>query len=306
MAIINEIKMRFCSGSLLLKLIYLNIGIFVAVKLAMLVMPLFGVSAAVIASAVELPSEWLAVAHRPWTLFTYMLMHGSLMHIFMNMLCLYWFGRVFAEFNTQKQLVTLYVLSGLGGALAYLAAYATLPVFAASHSSLVGASAAVLGIMVAIGVQAPNYRINLLIVGSVAMKWVVLTTLFLMLISSEDSNLGGSVAHIGGIAVGAVYALLLKTGHDITGTINRLTDGLIGIFKKKKTATNSKYHYSPNIEDRPTASQAQQPKARKSSRSQFVSEKEERVDAILEKIKQSGYASLTKEEKEIIFSVGKK
>lgn len=234
MAIINEIKMRFSSGSLLLKLIYLNIGIFVAVKLAMLVMPLFGVSAAVIASAVELPSEWLAVAHRPWTLFTYMLMHGSLMHIFMNMLCLYWFGRVFAEFNTQKQLVTLYVLSGLGGALAYLAAYATLPVFAASHSSLVGASAAVLGIMVAIGVQAPNYRINLLIVGSVAMKWVVLTTLFLMLISSEDTNLGGSVAHIGGIAVGAAYALLLKTGHDITGTINRLTDGLIGIFKKEK------------------------------------------------------------------------
>lgn len=297
MAIIDEIKMRFRSGSLLMKLIYINIGVFVVVKLAMLVLSLVGASPSMIASVVELPSQWMDALHRPWTLITYMFMHGSIMHIFMNMLCLYWFGVVFMEYNTPKQLAALYVLSGLGGAAAYLAAYALLPSFAAMHGNLVGASAAVLGIMVAVGLQAPNYRINLLFIGSVAMKWVVICMLLIVMLSYDGTNMGGDVAHLGGAFVGMTYAVLLRKGFDITKTVNRVIDGVVGLFGKRKSSTSGKYHYSAN---------AQSGQKRSSVRSRFVSEQEERVDAILEKIKQSGYTALTQEEKEIIFSVGRK
>ena len=228
-------------------------------------------------------------------------MHGDLMHIFFNMLCFYWFGLIFMEFNTPKQMVALYVLSGLGGAAAYLSAHSVLPAFAGVHGSLVGASASVLGVIVAVGMRAPNYRLNLLFLGPVALKWVVLPILVLDVVSFDGSNLGGHIAHLGGAVVGLLYALAMKKGFDITSGINRVIDALAGVFSRKKPAVKNqrkpRYHYSADESHRDSRSDV---------RKQFVSEKEERIDAILEKIKQSGYASLTKEEKELLFSVGKK
>lgn len=285
----------------MVRLIFINIGVFLVVKLAMFVLTLLGLSPVLVSGMVELPSGWIALSHKPWTLFTYMFMHGDLMHIFFNMLCFYWFGVIFMEFNTAKQMVALYVLSGLGGALAYLTAHSVLPAFAGVHGSLVGASASVLGVIVAVGLQAPNYRLNLLFLGPVALKWVVLPILLLDVVSFDGSNLGGHVAHLGGAVVGLAYALALKQGFDITGAINRLIDSVVGMFSRKKPtmrkAQNAKYHYKADDTRR---------SARSDVRKQFVSEKEEQIDIILEKIKMSGYASLSKEEKELLFTVGKR
>ena len=301
MDIIKEISSRYRSGSLLVRLIFINVGVFLVVKTAMFVFTLLGLAPTMVSGLVELPSQWYAVLHKPWTLLTYMFMHGDLMHIFFNMLCFYWFGLIFMEFNTPKQMVALYVLSGLGGAVAYLGAHGVLPVFAGTHGSLVGASASVLGVIVAVGVQAPGYRMNLLFFGQVPLKWVVLPILLLDVVSFDGSNLGGHVAHLGGAVVGLLYALALKRGCDITGGINRAIDALAGVFSRSKpSAKNTKakhYHYS--------ADNTRRSNAPSDVRKQFVSEKEERIDVILEKIKQSGYASLTKEEKELLFTVGK-
>lgn len=301
MDIIKEIKRRYSSGSLLVRLIFINIGVFVVVKLAMFLLTLLGLTPAMVSGMVELPSQWQAVLHKPWTLLTYMFMHGDLMHIFFNMLCFYWFGLIFMEFNTPKQMVALYVLSGLGGAAAYLSAHSVLPAFAGVHGSLVGASASVLGVIVAVGMRAPNYRLNLLFLGPVALKWVVLPILVLDVVSFDGSNLGGHIAHLGGAVVGLLYALAMKKGFDITSGINCVIDALAVVFSRKKPAVKNqrkpRYHYSADESHRDSRSDV---------RKQFVSEKEERIDAILEKIKQSGYASLTKEEKELLFSVGKK
>ena len=294
MDIIKEIRQRYSSGSLLVRLIFINIGVFVVVKLAMFLLTLLGLTPAMVSGMVELPSQWQAVLYKPWTLLTYMFMHGDLMHIFFNMLCFYWFGLIFMEFNTPKQMVALYVLSGLGGAAAYLSAHSVLPAFAGVHGSLVGASASVLGVIVAVGMRAPNYRLNLLFLGPVALKWVVLPILLLDVVSFDGSNLGGHIAHLGGAVVGLLYALAMKKGFDITSGVNRV------ISRKKPAVKNQRkprYHYSADESHRDSRSDV---------RKQFVSPKEERIDAILEKIKQSGYASLTKEEKELLFSVGKK
>ncbi len=301
MDIIKEIRQRYSSGSLLVRLIFINVGVFLVVKTAMFVFTLLGLAPTMVSGLVELPSQWYAVLHKPWTLLTYMFMHGDLMHIFFNMLCFYWFGLIFMEFNTPKQMVALYVLSGLGGAAAYLSAHSVLPAFAGVHGSLVGASASVLGVIVAVGMRAPNYRLNLLFLGPVALKWVVLPILVLDVVSFDGSNLGGHIAHLGGAVVGLLYALAMKKGFDITSGINRVIDALAGVFSRKKPAVKNqrkpRYHYSADESHRDSRSDV---------RKQFVSEKEERIDAILEKIKQSGYASLTKEEKELLFSVGKK
>ncbi len=305
MGIFNELLYKYKSGSLLIKLIFINVGVFVVLKLALLILMLLGIDNSLVGMLVELPSTWSGVLSRPWTLFTYMFMHGDVFHILFNMLCLYWVGMVFMEFNTPKQMVALYMLSGLGGALLYLVAHNTLPYFAGAYSTLVGASASVLGIMVAVGVRAPNYRIGMMFLGPVPMKWIVLSIVVIDLLSLGGANTGGHVAHIGGVLVGALYAVLMKHGFDMTKGLNRTIDYLVDLFEKKpkgpgKPIGGTKYHYAePEKEPQ---------KAKKSSsvRDQFVSPEEAAIDEILEKIKVSGYASLTAEEKQRIFSAGNK
>ena len=244
----------------------------------------------------------------PYQLVTYMFMHGDLMHIFFNMLCLYWMGLVFMEFNTPKQLVALYVLSGLMGAAFYLMAYNLLPGFAGASSGLVGASASVLGVLVAACMRAPNYRINLLFIGSVALKWVAIVMVVLGVISFDGSNLGGHIAHAGGAVMGVIYALLLRRGLDITKGINRIIDRLTDLFERRpkpmgEPVQGGRYHYG-----KPESGNAA--KSTKSDSndfsSQYVTKEQAEVDAILEKIKVSGYASLSQEEKKRIFTAGKK
>ena len=306
MGIIDEIKYRYLSGSLLIKLIFINVGIFLAVKLATFVLMLVGVDTSVVAMLVELPSSWGAVLMRPWTLITYMFMHGDVLHIFFNMLCLYWMGMVFMEFNTPKQLVALYVLSGLMGAALYLVAYNALPGFAGISGSLVGASASVLGVLVAACMRAPNYRINLLFIGPVALKWVAIVMVVLGVISFDGSNMGGHIAHAGGVLMGVIYALLLRHGFDITKGINKTIDRLSDLFERKpkpmgRPIEGNRYHYAE-----PKSSGNAKAQDKSDLRSQYVTKEQAEVDAILEKIKVSGYASLTQEEKKRIFTAGKK
>lgn len=302
MGFTDEIKQKYRSGSLLVKLIFINVGVFVAVKLAMLLLMLLGVDTYLAASFVELPSAWAELIRHPWTLVTYMFMHADLFHIFFNMLCLYWFGLVFMEFNTPKQLVALYVLSGLMGAAFFLCAYNFLPAFEGRAATLVGASAAVMGVMVAACMRAPNYRMNLLFIGPVALKWILVVMLVIDAISYDDGNFGGHIAHFGGIVMGAVYALMLKQGYDITKKINKAIDAMAGIFSRRNSPMGrpvqggKRYHYAK--------AEAEQKKP--DFRSEYVSKEQAEVDAILEKIKVSGYASLTDEEKRKIFTAGKK
>ena len=310
MGIIEEIKNRYRSGSLLLKLIFINAGIFLAVKLSVFVLMLAGIDASVVMDMVELPSAWAAVTMRPWTLVTYMFMHGDLMHIFFNMLCLYWMGMVFLEFNTPKQLVALYVLSGLMGAAFYLMAYNLLPGFAGASSGLVGASASVLGVSACM--RAPNYRINLLFIGSVALKWVAIVMVVLGVISFDGNNLGGHIAHAGGAVMGVIYALLLRCGFDITKGINRLIDRISDLFERHpkpmgEPVQGGRYHYGKSESDNASKSTKSSTKSDSDDlRSQYVTKEQAEVDAILEKIKVSGYASLSQEEKKRIFTAGKK
>ncbi|MGM9804193.1 MAG: rhomboid family intramembrane serine protease [Muribaculaceae bacterium] len=305
MDIINEIKYRFKSGSLLAKIIYVNIGVFVAMKLAMLLLLLMGVDVLWVTRYVEMPSSLVVLARRPWTVLTYMFVHADVLHILCNMVCFYWMGRVFMEFNTAKQLMALYIYGGIGGALLYLLAYNVLPLFAMQQGSLVGASASVLCILVAAGMRAPEYRINLLFFGSVALKWVVAGMVLIDVISIDGTNPGGHIAHIGGAVVGLLYAIAMRRGVDITKPVNVAIDALVGAFSPRKRGKKMnvggkkrRYHYAQNSQNSGDSHEA--------FRRQYVTEDEEAIDVILEKIKQSGYASLTKQEKERLFTAGKK
>ncbi len=297
MAIIDDIKRNYLQGSMLLRLIFINIGVFLLLHIITIVALLLNAGANPL-QWVELPSDVMALLRRPWTLVTYMFSHYALLHILFNMLWLYWLGRIFMEYFSPKQLTGVYLLGGWGGALLFLLAYNLLPYFAGHHSLLIGASASVIAIVVATAVYAPDYKIGLLFIGEVSLKWVAIVTIIIDIIGLEGGNIGGNMAHLGGAIVGAIYALRIKSGHDITRPLNALIDGVVGLFNGRSWPQFKR----PRRPARPTRPQQEPPRAHRPA--DTISESE--LDTILGKIKASGYDALTDEEKDKLFKVSRR
>ncbi len=296
MGIWDDIASRYRRGTALTRLIYINVGLFLVLRLAALVGVLLGVPAASLVKWVEVPSGAVELLHQPWTVVTYMFFHYDILHILFNMLWLYWLGKIFLEYFNSKQLVGLYLLGGLGGVALYLAAYATLPYFAHQQAYLIGASASILAIVVAIAVYAPDYRIGLLFIGDISLKWIAIITVVIVLLGTGDSNVGAQAAHLGGMLVGVAYGMAMRRGHDITAWLNACIDAIASLFKRKpgvgRPTGGTAYHYQENKER--TAGNAATHEA-------DGAPTEAEIDVILDKLKRSGYGALSEKEKETLF-----
>ena len=197
---IEDLKRTFRQGNIVVRLIYINVAVYVLGLLAEVALGLFNIQVAHLWSYLYLPADLLQLLRRPWTLITYMFMHAGVWHLLGNMLWLYWFGRLFLYFFSSKHLRGLYVVGGLMGGLFYLVSYNLFPVFAGDlySATLVGASASVLAIAVATAVREPDYRINLMLIGPVRLKYFALFIVLFDILYVGGSNAGGHLAHLGG------------------------------------------------------------------------------------------------------------
>ncbi|MDB5024974.1 MAG: rhomboid family intrarane serine protease [Mucilaginibacter sp.] len=226
-----------------------------------------------------LPSYLPKLLIRFWTPVSYMFMHAGIFHILFNMLWLYWMGQIFEEYLGNKRTIGLYILGGLTGALFFVAAYNIFPFFAGAvvGSTVVGASASVMAVIVATATLLPDYSIGLMFIGPVKLKWIAIFYILIDFLSIAGPNAGGEFAHLGGALFGFIYIKQLQRGHDWIGAIN-------GIFRpgsKLKVASKN------------------------SERNSNAKPRQEEIDRILDKISQTGYGSLNKQEKEILFRASK-
>ena len=291
--LISKLKYRFRSGDMLTKILFVNIGLFILLRLAEVVCILFGLDQSFLLWAFEMPSNLETLLYRPWTVLTYMFVHMDILHILFNMLWLYWFGKIFLQFFNERQLTGLYFLGGLAGALFFLVSYNVFPYFrsAAPFSHLIGASAAVMAIVFAVSFYKKDYEIQLLFIGRIKLLYLALFTLLIDLISITSENAGGHLAHIGGALIGIWFAYRIRQGKDLTTPFNRILDALCNVGKRRpkmtvthtKTSKNADYEYN----------------ARKN-------ENTEKMNQILDKVKQSGYDSLSLEEKKSLFDASKR
>ena len=283
-----------------MRLILVNVVVFVLIRLLAVGSWMFGSSTFAITQWVAMPSDLWLLLRRPWTLVTYMFAHADMLHILFNMLWLYWIGSIFMEFFSAKHLTGLYLLGGWGGAVLYLLAANLLPNL--SGGVLIGSSAAVIAIVVATAVYVPDYKIGLLFLGEVAIKWVAIVTVAIALLSLDGGNVGGNIAHIGGALVGAWFALSIKQGRDITRPINSFIDSLVGLFNGRKfKLPEIKKPSFPSGKKSQAESGPQRPANRPAD---TVSEDE--LDRILDKIKAAGYDALTDEERDKLFKVSRR
>jgi membrane associated rhomboid family serine protease len=300
MSIIDEIKESFRKGTTLNKLIYLNLGLFLAVHLVKIVLVLSNNENRFpgFISYLAVPANLELLAHRPWTLITYMFLHVDFIHILFNLLWLYWFGTIFIQELGLKKLLSTYLIGGLAGGILYVIFYNLFNVFAGVREASIalGASASVMAVVVATATYQPERRMHLILIGPVKIVYIALVMFILTSMVDFSTNTGGKIAHIGGALTGFLFAHYYKKGKDITKGFDRTMDSIASWFKPGKDRMRVTYKRSGE----------QKPPADDLEYNQRKVEEQKEIDKILDKISKAGYDSLSAREKELLFRMSNK
>ena len=296
-SILNDLKDLYRKGNLVIRLIYINTAVFVIYALTEIVFMLFNQDVSPIWEWAQLPASFARLAHQPWAILTYMFMHAGVMHLVLNMLWLYFFGKLFLFYFSSKHLRGVYLLGGICGGLLFMISFNLFPYFSGMVNSvyMVGASASVLAIVAATAYRDPNYTVRILFLGAIRLKYLALIAIGSDLLLITSNNAGGHIAHLGGAAAGLGFAAGLLKGFDLTKWINFPIDTLsnaINSIQRPVSKPKMKVHYNEKSKDY-----------------QYNAEKKAHhaeIDRILDKIKQSGYESLTSQEKKTLFDISQK
>ena len=192
-SILREIKQSFIDGGTLIRLIYINLGVFLAFNIFRGILFLGGIDIGfAVSQYLAVPASLPALAGKPWTLITYMFFHQGFIHLLFNMLWLYWLGRIFLSFMSQQKMLGVYLMGGISGAAMYILFYNVFPVFqeALPESSAIGASASVYAIVFAAVAFAPNLSLQLLLIGPIRLKYIGAALIVMDIIGMAGSNAG--------------------------------------------------------------------------------------------------------------------
>jgi len=305
----QDLKYNYQRGNSVIRLIMLNVAAHLGLNILLLPFFLFGISAETYWAEVQnwlyLPADASKLLIRPWTLFSYMFLHSGIWHLLMNMLVLYWFGRLLNNLLKDRQIWGIYLSSGLSGGLFFLLSYNLFPAFYGQSSTavIVGASAGVMGVVLAAAALTPKASMRFILIGNVQLQYVALAFVLIDLVSVSLNNSGGHLAHLGGAAMGWLFIYLLRRGRDLSLPLHPLFEG-------RQAKVTPKSRPRPKMAYRKTESSSMQASAQSQTSnnnyggySRSFAQKyrhlshQECVDAILDKIRSSGYDSLTKDEK---------
>ena len=287
MNIWQDIKLQYRIGGIVNQVIYWNVGVF------LLAIPVFYNFRL---GAFEFP-EWLALStnlqrlpYHPWVLISYGFLHSGFLHLFFNMVMLNFAGRLFQTYFTQKQFLGFYILSLIftGGAFAILYS------FMGGVNSIVGASGAVLALLVAVTTYQPLMELQLLLLGRVKLWHITGVILLLDILQFSLGNSGGHIAHLSGALFGIIYIKLVQSGTDLSLLVTKVIDFFANLGKPKTKSPFTRVHKNPPPKRTPSQGVGVVMKDKK----------QQQIDEILDKISQSGYDSLTQDEKEFLFRSG--
>jgi membrane associated rhomboid family serine protease len=270
--VLSRLKNSFQQQGTMVQIIIVNIAVFLTVNVV------GNLSHLDLAPYLAIPLNGEEFIYKFWTLFTYMFTHEGLAHIFWNLVSFYFYTQIFYLLLGEKKLLYVYVMSGIcGGALVLLLGILFPASF--SNSILLGASAAVLGVGGVMLIYAPNYRVFLFGLIELPYKYIYLIFFSLSTIIDLSVNTGGKISHIGGALFGILYGYQLKRGVDLFD---------LAFLKRKKNKLKIVSHNPPKTK------QAK------------ISDEEATMNALLDKISKSGYDSLTKTEKDLLFKLSQK
>ncbi len=283
MGIGQDLRMQYQTGDLTTRLIFFNIGVFI---LSIVFFYEFRFATFDYPSWIALSSNPVTVATRPWTLLTYSFFHAGFFHLLFNLIILNFAGRLFLTFFNGRQMLGLYVTSAIFAGACYLLGYYLL----GRESLIVGASGAIMAVLMGATAYAPNMEIRLLLIGRIRLWHFSAGIILIDLLYILAENTGGHIAHLAGAFFGYIYVHQIRRGRDLGSWMASAFGWAAGLQPKPKKSPFKKVHRSskPAVAPQPGKNVQQR-----------------RVDEILDKIGKSGYDSLSTEEKEYLFKAGK-
>ena len=227
--------------------------------------------------------------NRPWTILTNFFVDDNIWRIIGNMLWLWVFGYILQDLTGNRKLFPVYIYSSILGGIAFILAVNYLPSLHEHLPSamMLGASAGIMGIAVAVTTLSPTFRVFPMLNGGVPI-WIITAIYLVIDMITLRNNPGEHIAHLAGAVSGFFFIFSFRKGLDWGGWMNNFYDWWINLFNpdKPKKGRNPKkelyykaerkpFHKTPNVTG-------------------------QRVDEILDKINQHGYNSLTDEEKDLL------
>jgi len=320
----DDVRREFSMGNMINKIIIVNVVVWMTLSIVWVLLRLFnGMETpelyGTIVDMLSASHDWKHTLFRPWTMLTHMFFHEAFFHLLWNMLYLFWFGRIFGDLLGDRRVLPLYITGGLAGFAAYFLAY-NLTGLGAGPSIAYGASGAVFCIVTSIGIYVPDYPIRLFFLGTIRLKYLVFFAIFAQILAlGSMDNIGGTIDHIGGIIMGFLFVFYLKRGTDLTepvgNAINWITTTWQNLLRpskdhQKTSGPRAAYRAGKSVKEtatrsRPSFMRKAGGKASKTSKSDSRPSAglshQEQLDAILDKIKDKGYNSLSQEEKDFLF-----
>jgi len=274
----QEIRFKVLhSGSRLNLLIGINVAVYIVLGLTGVFEKLStGASTLsfLLDSYLTLPAHLPTLLFRFWTPFTFMFMNRGLLTFIFDMLWFFWMGQIFQEYLGNKKLVAIYFFGGLGSAALFLLGCNIFPFLAAYklQATVVGAPGCIMAVIVGTATLLPDYTIFLMFIGAVRLKWLVLVYVVIDILLLLDAP-GESFVHLGGAFIGFIYIKQLQRGNDWSKPFEKL-------FQPRSKLKVAVKNSGKTVGNRP---------------------RQEEIDRILDKISQTGYDNLSKQEKETLF-----
>lgn len=287
MNILDDLKLQYKIGGVSLRLIYWNIACFL---ISLVFFYQYSGGGFDYPNWLELSSDQNVFLFKPWTFLTYAFFHSTFLHLLFNMMVLNFASQLFLTFFTQKQYLGVYVLGAVFSGIIFALTFYFLNISA----SIVGASAAIMAILVAATTYQPLMNVRLLLIGNVKLWHITGVILILDLMQLRLDNTGGHISHLAGAFFGFIYIKLLQNGTDLSIIVSKILDFFANLFKKSPSTPFKKVHKN-----------YKKPTEKAISKIVTKDKTQQQIDEILDKISQSGYDCLTKEEKEFLFKAGK-
>jgi membrane associated rhomboid family serine protease len=288
-SIIDDLKQQYKFGGIAQRLIYWNIACFLVSYVIFGLLKYVNIDINFL-QYVSLSSNPMDLLWKPWSIVSYSFFHSGIFHIFFNLIILNFSSQLFLTFFNQKQLLGLYILSAIFSGIVFVFSFYSMNII----SSIVGASGAIMAILVATTTYQPLMNLRLLIIGNVKLWHVTVVILLIDLMQIQSENSGGHIAHLAGAFFGFIFIKLLQNGSDLTKIVSNLFDFFVNLFHKKESTPFKKVHKNYN-----------KPIVKSTSKIVTKDKTQQQIDDILDKISRSGYDCLTKEEKEFLFKAGK-
>jgi membrane associated rhomboid family serine protease len=288
-SIIDDLKQQYKFGGITQKLIYVNIGCFLVSYVIFGLLRFVNINIDFL-QYVSLSSNPMDLLWKPWSIVTYSFFHSDFFHIFFNLIILNFSSQLFLTFFNQKQLLGLYLLAAVFSGVVFVFSFYLMNII----SPIVGASGAIMAILVAVTTYQPLMNVRLLFIGNVKLWHVTVVILLIDLLQIRSENSGGHIAHLAGAFFGFIFIKLLQNGTDLSKIVSNLLDFFVNLFSKSQSTPFKKVHRNYK---KPTTNAA--------SKIVTKDKTQQQIDEILDKISRSGYDCLTKEEKEFLFKAGK-